>query len=181
METETLQRSSQFRIVDFLLLTAGCAYALAVLVPVAARQPYHAFVLIAITTGLTLAGSLISYPIWRFLLQNRLTVLVVNHLGYLLPWAVLGIVWDDEAFRIIPALLKGPFSYFGRTLSVGGTFPRVDQSMVGILIIAFLAAPMVLLMCAHPLRPNLIGVILTSLGIALWYVTAFVALLAQMP
>ena len=94
MESENLRRSTHFHILDVLLLTAGCSYSLAVLVPTASREPSGAIIAIAITFGFTLAGVAITYPLWRFLLPTRFIVLAANYLGYPLFVVVLGVVWD---------------------------------------------------------------------------------------
>jgi len=180
VETDKPLRSSQFRILDFLLLTAGCAYALAILIPAADREPNGKVVAVAITVAMALTGSAISYPIWRYLLRRRFTVLAVNHLGYFLALVVLGIVWDDELFEAVPILAGGPLSFFGYTYPLVQAFPFVGKSWDGIFIIGFLTAPTVFLMCAHSMRQNLIDVILTSLGTALWYIFGFGAGLARM-
>jgi hypothetical protein len=171
VETEEPRRSSQFGILDFLLLTAGCAYALAVLIPAAPRDPVARLIAIAVATGMTLLGSVISYPIWRFLLRKRFTVFAVNHLGYLLVVVVLGLIWDDEIFRIAGTLVCGPLLYIN----------FANALWAGPFIISFLALPMIVLMGAHTFRPNLLGVMLTSLGCALWYLSACGALLTRMP
>jgi hypothetical protein len=180
METETPKRSSQFRILDLFLLASACAFACAVLVPAAAREPNGKIIAVGAAAVMTLVGSAVSYPVWRFLMRRRFTVLAVNHVGYFLLLLVLAIVWDDEVLRLIPILVGGPLSFFGYTSWLLNAFPFVSRSWVAIFIIVFLALPMVLLMCAHVARPNLIGVVLTSLGTALWYLAAFGAGLARM-
>lgn len=181
MAAEKSQRSSQFRIIDSLLLTAGCAYTLAVLVPAAAREPDGGVIGIAIVTGMTLVGSAISYPIWRFLLRRRITVLAVNYLGYYLALVGLGIVAEGKVLSIVPVIAKGPLSFFGYDYPLRQSYPFVRDLPESVVIIGFLALPIFVLMCAHVFRRNLIGVILTSLGTALWYLAGFGAAMARMP
>lgn len=171
MEAENKKRTSQFGVRDVLLLTTGCAYALAILIPAASREPNGAAIIIAIVSGMTMLGSAISYPIHRFWLRKRLTVLAVNHLAYFLALIISASLWDAEILRAAPILAGGPLSFLGVT----------HQWSARILVIVGLALPIIALMSAHTFRANLVGVVLTSLGVALWYLSAFGAGIARMP
>ena len=178
MENENLRQSTHFRILDVLLLTAGVSYSLAVLVPTASREPNGAIIAIAIVFGLTLAGVAITYPLW-LLLPTRFTVTAANYLGYPLFVVVLGVVWDAEILGAIPLLAAGPLSFIGYSYPLLESFPYLTSAWDEIFIIGFLAVPMLAMMFTHAFRQNLIGVILSSLGAAVWYLAGFAAGLAR--
>ena len=70
---------------------------------------------------------------------------------------------------------------FGPLSFLGHNYPQVSDRWDDVFVIGVLALPMMILMSAHIMRPNLIGVILTSLGTALWYLAGFAAGLARIP
>lgn len=125
----------------------------------------------AFVAGMTATGSAISYPIWRFWLRTRLTVCLANHVGYLLVMMVFIMAVNTKLIRDALIFAAGPLSFWGR-----GANPILNLFMVGVFTVCLL-----LLMSAHTFRRNLIGVILTSLGAAMWYFAGFYGVLARGP
>lgn len=166
MKNETTKLRSQFTIIDILLLMAGLSFAFAVVVPRAAPPSLA----VAVLAAMALAGSTISHPIWRFCVTTRFTVCVVNHAGYLLLMlgfvATTNMTLKEEG----PILVAGPMSLLGRA------GPRYEVASI-----AFITCCIILLMSAHTFRRNLIGVMLTSLGTAMWYLAGMYGVLARGP
>ena len=81
MQSDEPKRRSQFQILDILLLMAGLSFALGVLVPAGGPRLNDRAMMVAVVAAMTLAGSAISYPVWRFCLTTRFTVCLVNHAG----------------------------------------------------------------------------------------------------
>jgi acyl-CoA synthetase (AMP-forming)/AMP-acid ligase II len=94
-------------------------------------------------------------------MRKRLTVCVTIHAGYLLLALIVVAAENPRLLREIPVFLAGPLSLVGY---LGSWHPWVSELGGQVLIIAFLTGCFVLLMSAHPFRPNLIGVTLTSLN-----------------
>jgi hypothetical protein len=134
--------------------------------------------MVAVVAVMALAGSAISYPIWRFGLTTRITVCLVNHAGYLLIALFFIVVVNSRLLQEIPAFIAGPISHYG---SLGRPPHLVSRFWDQLFLTGVITAGMILLMSAHTFRRNWIGVILTSLGTALWYLAGFYGVLARGP
>jgi hypothetical protein len=82
MINDQQKRGLQFRILDVLLFIGGLTFALAILVPAGEPRPQDQAMMLAVVAAMTLAGSAIGYPLWRFGMTTRFTVCLVNHAGF---------------------------------------------------------------------------------------------------
>jgi hypothetical protein len=132
----------------------------------------------AVVAAMTLAGSAISHPIWRFGLTTRFTVCLVNHAGYLLIAFFFIATVNSRLLQEIPAFIAGPISLHGK---FGRPPHLVSRFWDQLFLTGVITAGMILLMSMHTFRRHWIGVILTSLGTALWYLAGFYGVLARGP
>lgn len=149
---------------------------MAVLVPASGGRKDGA-VLLAVAAAMTLVGTAIGYPLWRFWLRGRFTVCAANHAGYLILMLII-VAINPKLTREIAYFMTGPLSFFGGLRYMS---PDDIRFWTRLAILAMVTCCLVLLMSAHTFRRNLIGASLTALGTAMWYLAGLYAILARGP
>lgn len=128
----------------------------------------------------TLIGWLVGSQAQRFLPRQRWAALAGVILLYLLVGVALGIFWDDEFFQIMWQFVPGPLGFFRTVSALPSGTPEVGTIGNAAIIVIFLTAPTLLLASASLILRNGLGIALSALGVALWILLGFGALLNGM-